>query len=117
MDVTGAILAFGFSPLVAFAVAVVVDDVLGVAVAVKTKTFDAAKFPSFLASQFGTKEALVVAAAAFAAYQTGGNVKAAATAVVVAGGSALTVSVAKDILDKIKALVAKPAAPAAAAKK
>lgn len=117
MDVTSAILAFGFSPLVAFAAAVVVDNVLGIAVAVKAKTFDAKKLPSFLASQFGTKEALVVAAAAYAAYSTGGDVKTAMTAVVVAGGGALTVAVAKDIYGKIKALVAKAPAVAPAAKK
>jgi hypothetical protein len=114
MNVTSAILAFGFSPLAAFIVAVVVDDVLGIALAVKTKTFDSNKLPSFLASQFGTKQALVVAAAAYAAYVTHGDVKAAATAVVTAGGAALTVSVAKDIFGKIKALMAK--APATKAK-
>ena len=106
MDVVSAVLAFGLSPLAAFAAAVVVDDLLGIAVAVKTKTFDAKKLPSFLASQFGTKEALVVAAAAFASYQVNGDAKAAATAVVVAGGSALTVSVLKDVFGKVKAFAA-----------
>lgn len=105
MDVVSAVLAFGLSPLVAFAAAVLVDDVLGIAVAVKTKTFDSKKLPSFLASQFGTKEFLVVASAALVAYETGGDAKAAATAVVVAGGSALTVSVLKDAWGKVKAFV------------
>lgn len=115
MDVVSAILAVGLSPLVAFAVAVVVDDVAGVALALKTKTFSWAKLPSFLESQFGTKEALVVAAAAYAAYAAGGDVKAAATAVVVAGGSALTVAVIKDIILKFKAIVT-GATPAPATK-
>jgi hypothetical protein len=116
MDVTSAVLALGSSPLVVFAAAVIVDDLLGVALAVKTKTFDAKKLPSFLESQFGTKEFLVVAAAAFAAYETGGDAKAAATAVVVAGGFALTVAVGKDILDKIKAFVYNQPVPMKAAK-
>ena len=115
MDISSAVLAAGLSPLAAFVVAVVVDDVLGIALAIKAKTFDPAKLPSFLASQFGTKEALVVGAAAFAAYQSGGDVKSAATAIVVAGGSALTIATAKDIYAKVKAFVAKPATPVAAA--
>ena len=111
-----AVLAFGLSPLVAFAVAVVVDDVFGVVLAFKTKTFDANKLPSFLGSQFGTKAALVAATAGFAAYSTGGDFKVAATTVVVTGGSALFVSVLKDIYAKAKAILASGTKPAAATK-
>lgn len=114
MDIVSAILSLGLSPLVIFAVAVFGDDVLGVAVGIKTKTFSLNKLPSFLASQFGTKEFLVVAAAALAAYETGGDAKAAATAIVVTGGFALTASVLRDAFGKAQAFLAKaPAAPAA----
>lgn len=107
MNVVSAFFALGYAPLAGFVLAVVVDDIFGIALAVKARTFDANKLPSFLATQFGTKQALVVAAAAFAAYQTGGDVKTAATAVVVAGGSALFVSVVNDIVAKAKGLLAK----------
>ena len=118
MDIGSALQAVGLSPLVAFVAAVVVDDVFGIALALKAKTFDLKKLPSFLESQFGTKEFLVVATAAVAAYVSGGDVKAAATAVVVAGGSALFLSVLKDIYAKALAFVGKaPAAKASAAAK
>lgn len=106
MNLVDAFLAFGFSPLALFLLAVVVDDILGVIKAVKAKTFDAKKLPSFLASQFGTKEFLVVASAALAAYETGGDVKSVATGVVVAGGSALLVATCKDIYSKAKDILA-----------
>ena len=119
MDVTNALIALGpYFPLIAFAAAVVADDVAGVALAIKAGTFDANKLPSFLKSQFGTVKAGVVLAAALTAYYTGGDVKGAALAVVVAGGSALTVSVVSDLIAKVKAFFSKaPAAPAAPAAK
>lgn len=113
MDIGSVLQAIGLSPLVAFVVAVVIDDAFGIALAVKSKTFDLKKLPSFLESQFGTKEFLVVATAAVAAYLSGGDVKAAATAVVVAGGAALLLSVLKDIYAKALAFVGKGPAPAA----
>ena len=114
MDIVDGVLALGYDPLYVFFGAVVVDVALGVGNAVRNKTFDFNKFPSFLESQFGTRAVLPVAAAALAAYQTGGDVHNAALLVVVSGGSALTVSVAKDAFVKAKALVLsfkKPVAP------
>lgn len=108
MDVTNALLTLGpYFPLIAFVAAVVADDVAGVALAIKAKTFDANKLPSFLKSQFGTVQAGVVVTAALTAYLSGGDVKGAATAVVVAGGSALTISVVSDFIKKVKAFFAK----------
>lgn len=119
MDITNALLTLGpYFPLIAFAAAVVADDVAGVAVALKTKTFDSAKLPSFLKSQFGTVKAGVVAVAALTAYYTGGDVKGAALAVVVSGGSALTISVVADFVSKVKAFFSKaPSVTVATAKK
>lgn len=102
----------------AFVFAVVIDIVLGVALAVKAKTFDVHKLPSFLESQFGTKSALALLGLVAAAYFSGGDIKQATLAALAAGGGALTAAVAADILGKIKELVAgfRPATPAVAKK-
>jgi hypothetical protein len=100
----------------AFVLAVVLDDLLGVALAVKNKAFDVHKLPSFLASQFGTKEAVALLGLVAAAYFAGGDIKQAAYAALAAGGGAMTAAVAADIYSKIKALVIGSPAPVAPAK-
>jgi hypothetical protein len=100
-----AVVSLGYDPLYVFLGAVAIDNVVGILQAVRTKTFDLHKLPSFLASQFGTKAFLVVAAAAYAAYAAGSSVHDAALAVVAAGGFALTLAVVKDIFQKITVLV------------
>ena len=105
MGVVNALAASGFDPLYIFFGAVLLDDVVGVLAAVRTKSFDFHKLPSFLASQFGTKQALVVAAAAAAAYQAGGDAHQAALALVAVGGGAMTLAVARDIFSKVVTLV------------
>lgn len=105
------IISLAGSAVGAFVLAVVIDDLLGVALAVKSKAFDVHKLASFLESQFGTKQALALGGLILAAYVSGGDVKSAALAAITAGGSALTLSVLADVYSKIKALVA-PASPA-----
>lgn len=99
----------------AFVLAVVIDDALGVIGAIRTKSFDIHQLPSFLESQFGTKQALALLGLIAAAYFAGGNAHQAALAALAAGGGAMTASVGADILGKIKALVSGPP-PAAAPK-
>lgn len=106
--------ALAGSAVGAFVLAVIVDDALGVVLAIKSKTFDVHALPSFLESQFGTKTALALLGLIAASYFAGGDVKQAALAALAAGGGALTASVAADILAKIKALVAPASAPAVA---
>ena len=109
------IISLAGSAVGAFVLAVVLDDALGVLLAIKNKTFDTHQLPSFLESQFGTKQALALGGLLVAAAVSGGDVKAAALAAVTAGGSALTLSVLADAYSKIKALVAPaPASPAPA---
>lgn len=101
----------------AFVLAVVIDDALGVIGAIKAKTFDVHKLASFLSSQFGTREAVVLLGLIAASYFSGGDIKQATLAALAAGGGALTAAVAADIFAKIKALAsAAPATPAAPAK-
>jgi hypothetical protein len=100
----------------AFVFAVVIDDLLGVALAVKAKVFDIHKLASFLVSQFGTKEALALLGLIAAAYFSGGDIRQATLAALAAGGGALTAAVGADIVAKIKALVlGTPAPPVAKA--
>ena len=99
----------------AFVVAVAIDNFVGVVAAVKAKTFDPHKLPSFLSSQFGTKQALALGGLIVAAYVSGGDVRQAALAALTAGGGALTLGVLADAYGKIKAMLT-PAAPAPAAK-
>lgn len=102
-----------------FVVAVLVDDVVGILVAIKAKRFDPHQLPSFLESEFGTKQALALAglvatavsAAAGAAILKGGlNQQAlqaiadAAFAAASAGAAALLLSVVTDIKDKVSQL-------------
>ncbi len=107
------IVSLAGSAVGAFVLAVVIDDILGVALAIRTKSFDVHQLPSFLESQFGTKQALALGGLIVAAAVTGGDVKQAALAALTAGGSALTLSVLADAYGKIKELVQpSPAAPA-----
>ena len=99
--------------LVLFVLAVVIDNALGVLDAILGHTFDPHRLPSFLASQFGTKQALAVLGLVVAAYLTGGDAHQAALAAITAGGSALTLSVLADIYGKLKGLI-QPEAPAPA---
>lgn len=96
--------ALAGSAVGAFVLAVVVDDALGIAMAVKAKAFDWHKLPAFLESQFGTKQALAILGLMAAAYFVGGDAKQAALAALAAGGGALTASVVADIVGKIKQL-------------
>jgi len=89
----------------AFVVAVVVDDALGVILALRQRAFDWHKLPSFLESQFGTKQAFVLLGLIAATYFAGGDVKQAALAALAAGGGAMTAAVAADVVSKIKRLV------------
>ena len=100
------------SAVVAFVVAVAIDNFVGVVAAVKAKSFDTHKLPSFLASQFGTKEALALGGLIVTAYVSGGDVRQAAMATLTAGGGAMTLSVLADAYGKVKAMLT-PAAPAA----
>lgn len=104
-SVVSAVNALGLDPVYIFLVAVVLDILAGVVQAVRTKTFDFHKLPSFLRSQLGTREFLVVAAAALAAMNTGGNAHSAALSVVSLGGFGMTLALAKDIFDKIRTIV------------
>ena len=101
----------------AFVVAVAVDVFLGVVVALKSKTFDAKKLPSFVSSQLGTKEALALAGLIATAYVANAgqvpDVKSAVLAAATAGASAMVASLGADIVSKLNALVTPPAAPAA----
>lgn len=98
----------------AFVIAVAIDNVVGVVGAIKSRSFDWHKLPSFLASQFGTKQAIALGGLIVAAYVAGGDVKGAALAAVTAGGGALTLSVLSDVYSKLGALLAPaPKAPAA----
>jgi hypothetical protein len=124
-NIPSAVIALAGTAVGAFVVAVVIDDVLGVLVAIKAKTFDANKLPAFLESQFGTKQAAALAGAILVAVISGqyANLQDAALALVAAGGGALTLSVLADIYGKIKALAGlpsdqaqTPAAPAADSK-
>lgn len=97
--------ALAGSAVGAFVLAVALDNVLGVLNAIKSKTFSTKELPSFLESQFGTKQALAVGGLIVAAAVSGGDVRQAALAALTAGGGALTVSVLADAYGKIKALV------------
>lgn len=98
-----------------FVLAVIIDDALGVLAALRAGNFAWAKLPSFLESQFGTKQALALLGLIVAAYVAGGDVRSAALAALTAGGGALTLSVLRDVYAKILAIVVVPAAPAAPA--
>lgn len=104
--------ALAGSAVGAFVIAVAIDNALGIVAALKSKTFNFNKLPSFLESSFGTKQALAVGGLVVAAAVSGGDVKQAALAALTAGGGALTLSVLADAYSKTKALVA----PAPAAK-
>jgi hypothetical protein len=102
------VVAFAGTAIGTFLVAVILDDLLGVMLAVRTGTFDPNKLPSFLESQFGTKQAAALAGAVLVAVFAGqyASIQTAALALVTAGGSAMTLSVLGDIIEKVKAIAA-----------
>jgi len=59
-DLLGYLVVAASTTLGTFVVMVIVDDVAGVALALKTHSFDAHKLGSFLESQFGTRRALAL---------------------------------------------------------
>lgn len=108
-----------------FVLAVVLDDVAGILLAIKEHTFDPNLLPSFLESQFGTVKAAallgLVATATITAVGSallhGGltqlalqGIADAALAAATAGAGAMLLSVVSDLLSKVQALFgAKPA--------
>lgn len=96
----------------AFVLAVIIDDALGVISAIRTKSFSVKELPTFLESQFGTKQALALLGLIAAAYFAGGDAHQAALAALAAGGGAMSASVAADIVGKIRALASGSPAPA-----
>lgn len=95
-------------PVVAFVLAVTLDDVLGVVSAARARSLSAQKLPSFLASQFGTHEAAALGGLIFAAYlsaPSGADLRDVLYSAATLGASALTVKVIADIKDKASALV------------
>jgi hypothetical protein len=99
--------------VVAFVIAVIADDFIGVFVAIRKGVFSWNKLPSFLESQFGTRQAAALAGTVVMAYLTGqvhdlAQAHAAALAVVTAGGGALTLSVLKDAISKLQSLISAP---------
>lgn len=88
-----------------FVLFVLIDDALGVIGALRAKTFSWDKLPSFLESQFGTKQALAVLGLVVAAAVTGGDAHQALLAAITAGGGAMALSLVNDIAAKLKALV------------
>ena len=112
-NIPSLLISLAGSAVGAFVLAVILDDALGVIGAIKTKTFSTKELPSFLESQFGTRQALALGGLIVAAAVSGGDVRSAVLAALTAGGGALTLSVLADAYAKIKALVAPaPAAPA-----
>ena len=110
-NVLAVLKAIALSPVGPFVLAVALDDLLGIALAVKSKGFDPHKLGSFLVSQFGTKAAAVEAGLVATAVLTslaGGSlagVKDAAVAAALAGSIALAVGVISDAKDKVAALI------------
>jgi hypothetical protein len=102
--------------VVAFVGLSLVDVLFGAVIAARQGKFDWNYLPNFLSTNLGTKYGLVVLAAILAASQTGGSVHAAALAVVTAGGGAMSASLVKDIVVKVQAFLAKPAAAEVAKK-
>lgn len=100
--IPGLLVAFLGSSVGMFVVAVIVDDALGVALALKHKAFDAHALPSFLLSQFGTTQARAEAGLIVTAFFSGGDVRAAVTAAATAGALALTAPVVADIKAKLQ---------------
>lgn len=109
-DIPALISGLAGSAVGAFVAAVLVDDIFGVVLAIKTRTFKPAELASFLESQFGTRRALAlagaVATAAVAAYTGRQDIKSAVLAAATAGATALTVGVIADIRTKALAILA-----------
>lgn len=107
---------FAGSAIGAFVIGVVLDDLLGILVAVRQHKFDANKLPSFLESQFGTKKAAALLGLVSAAVTTavgaalihGGLTQSALQAIAdagfaaaTAGAAAMLLSVVSDLIDKL----------------
>ena len=115
---------FAGTTIGSFIIAVGLDIVFGIVLALKQHTFDVHKLGSFLESQFGTQRAAallgLVAAAVMTAIASalvnGGitqqalqGVAEAALAAATAGAAAMLVSVLADILEKFSQLTGAPA--------
>jgi|SRR5579859_2086518 len=116
-----------------FVIAVGLDDLAGILLALKQKKFDAHKLPSFLESQFGTHQAIALFGLVVTAVTTavgsvlihGGLTMAslqaladAAFAAASAGAAAMLLSVLADLFSKISQLTGSPVpAPTAGAPK
>lgn len=114
-----------------FAIAVTLDDLAGIVVAVKLKTFDVHKLGSFLESQYGTKRAIALGGLVVAAVTTavgsvllsGGLTQSALQAIADAafaaattGAAAMLLSVLADLFGKVGQLTGSPAPPLPASK-
>lgn len=96
------LVAFLGSSVGLFVLAVITDDALGVALALKHKAFDPHALQSFLLSQFGTKQALAEAGLIVTAAMSGNpDVRGAVTAAATAGALSMTASVVADIKAKV----------------
>lgn len=129
-DILNGLVIAASTTLGGFIVLCGIDIVAGIALAIKTHTFDAHKLPNFLGEQFATKEFLGVVTLGATAGLTalgstivhGGLTEAAlqgvaqvALAAMTAGAAAMLASVLKDAYGKITALLGGPApAPAPA---
>lgn len=106
-----------------FVIAVIIDDVAGILVAIKLHAFDANQLPSFLESEFGTRKAAALLGLVAAAVTTavgsalihGGltqdalqAIADAAFAAASAGAAAMLLSVVSDIFDKFRQLTGAP---------
>jgi len=129
--ILGPIAVVAGSAVGSFVLAVFLDDVAGILVAVKTKTFDAHKLKSFLSSQFGTREALALAGIVATAVTTAAGayllkggltvdalqaIADAAFAAATAGAAAMLFSVVADLFGKVSQLVGSSIPPPAPAK-
>lgn len=92
-----------------FAGLAVTDAIFGGVFAARHGQFDAAYLPNFLKTNLGTYYAGVVLLAIVAANQSGGDIKQAAFGVISAGGFAMSASLVKDIVVKVKNFAIKPA--------
>lgn len=104
------LVAFAGTAVGGFVLAVILDDVLGIAVAIKAGKFDWNALPSFLESEFGTRAAAallgLVVTAAVAAAAGNGDIRAAALAALTAGATAKAASVVSDAVSKARQLIA-----------
>lgn len=102
---------FFHGPVGAFLALVAVDNVFGVALALKNKTFAWKKALSFVESQFATQVAVAIVVTAMAVFLTDGSL--AAWAALVASCVKASASVVADTKVKLFALAGMPVAASA----